>query len=245
MTSLRVCVSFARSRRCSQAIIALCIIAFLVTSVRIAGCKSLLRQPRIAHWFHDIQTPRSPFYALRFSSRSLTRPKTRERAETHMSSYISTDDLAALNLTTPSAMAAPSTLSKPSGAAPLLAAKEGRRSSTGTNERAEHRSEHTSNSPAPSYFNCAPSYDQDEQASKLNAGMTTEGAERRSIATDSSSSCWATSFMSSRSSGKRVMFCPLALLIQTAADGEKDPAVVHGQKTEKLSRPRITVKTYS
>lgn len=72
-----------------------------------------------------------------------------------------------------------------------------------------------------------------------NAGMT-PGTVPAAATSPSSST-----LSSSPCSIKKVMFCPLALLIQTAADGEKDPAVVQGQKSERMGRPRIAVRTYS
>ncbi|ORY67948.1 hypothetical protein BCR35DRAFT_334462 [Leucosporidium creatinivorum] len=45
---------------------------------------------------------------------------------------------------------------------------------------------------------------------------------------------------------KRVAFCPLALLIQCAAEGEKDPALLQStQLQQQKGRPRIAVRTYS
>ncbi|KAM0790555.1 hypothetical protein ACM66B_004424 [Microbotryomycetes sp. NB124-2] len=45
--------------------------------------------------------------------------------------------------------------------------------------------------------------------------------------------------------GKRVLFCPLALVMECAQDGQRDPALVHGKRLDSRGRPRLQVKTYS
>ncbi|KAK4052508.1 hypothetical protein OIV83_002310 [Microbotryomycetes sp. JL201] len=44
---------------------------------------------------------------------------------------------------------------------------------------------------------------------------------------------------------KRVLFCPLALVLQCAQEGQRDPALVHGKRLDSRGRPRLQVKTYS
>lgn len=117
-------------------------------------------------------------------------PRPTDMAVRGRHSYISSEDLASLDLSPPTT---PTEHSQPASAAT--------------------KAPHSSDSPPPSYR------DNEEDASSLRT---------------------------SRKCHKRVLFCPLALLIETAAEGEKDPWLSErAALAQRTGRPRLAVRTYS
>lgn len=139
-----------------------------------------------------------------------------------MSSYISSDDLVGLDLTPPSLQ---------DGLQPSPPRSVAESSSSTATTTSTTPSTHESTTKVPRQpAGVAAALRNIQQKQKRNAG------NRLDLALDELST----------SPRKQVMFCPLALLIKTAADGEKEPAVVQAQRaSERQGKTRLGVRTYS